>query len=102
MKERIDYTKVAESVNYPALISKLDKLREKEPPKRRKNASDVLHAVTPHLLDLRSKGWTYAQLMKELNESEMKVTLSALSRRVLRSRKKQEPGQAAKTPRAAG
>ena len=90
MKERIDYTKVAESVNYPALINKLDKLREKEPPKRRQSAGDVLHAVTDHLLDLRSKGWTYAQLMKELNESGMKVTLSALRAhlgRVKKSRK---------------
>lgn len=87
MAERIDYTKVAEAVNYPALIAKLEKLREKEPPKRRKSAGDVLHAVTEHLLDLRSKGWTYAQLMKELNESGLKVTLSALRAHLARARK---------------
>ena len=99
MAERIDYTKVAESVNYPALISKLDKLREKEPPKRRKSASDVLHAVTDHLLDLRSKGWTYAQLMKELSESEMKVTLSALRAHLGRAKKSRK---AAKKSAGAG
>jgi len=87
MAERIDYTKVAESVNYPALINKLDKLRDKEPPKRRKSAGDALHAVTDHLLDLRSNGWTYAQLMKELNEGGMKVTLSALRAHLGRAKK---------------
>jgi hypothetical protein len=99
MKERIDYTKVAESVNYPALINKLDKLREKEPPKRRKRASDVLNAVTEHLLDMRAKGWTYAQLVAELKESGVQVTLSALRAHLGRAKKNRK---AAKKSAGAG
>ena len=36
MTERIDYAKIAEKVNYPALEKKLDELSKKAPPPRRK------------------------------------------------------------------
>ena len=78
MTERIDYTKVAASVNYPALEKKLDDLKGKTPPKRRKKVADVLDPVTPHLLELHAQGWSYQQLAHELKASGLAVSLSAL------------------------
>ena len=78
MTERINYDKVAEKVNYPALEKKLDELRKKAPPPRRKKAADVLAPVTPKLLAMHADGWTYQQLAQELKSSGLTVTASAL------------------------
>ena len=87
MTERIDYAKVAEKVNYPALAKKLDELRKKAPPSRRKKAADVLAPVTAKLLSMHAEGWTYQQLAQELKSSGLTVTASALRAHLSLARK---------------
>jgi DNA-binding NarL/FixJ family response regulator len=87
MTERIDYDKVAEKVNYPALDKKLDELSKKAPPPRRKKAADVLAPVTPKLLAMHAEGWTYQQLAEELKSSGLTVTTSALRAHLSQARK---------------
>jgi len=93
MPERIDYDQVATSVNYPALEKKLEELRKKEPPKRRKQATDVLAPVTDALLDLHAKGWSYQQLTAELKTSGLLVTVSALRRHLTGAAKRRKAGK---------
>jgi len=90
MAERIDYDKVTTSVNYPALEKKLDDLRKKEPPKRRKKAADALNPVTDTLLDMHTKGWSYQQLVAELKTSGLLVTVSALRRHLTQAAKRRK------------
>jgi hypothetical protein len=90
MAERIDYTKIADKLNYPALEKKLDELREKAPPKRRKQAADVLAPVTANLLELHTKGWSYQQLAEELKASGLPVTVSALRVHLTKAGKSQK------------
>jgi hypothetical protein len=78
MTERINYTKIAESVNYPALDKKLEELRVKGPPKRRTKVADALAPVTDRLLVMHGEGWSYQQLAHELKASGLAVSLSAL------------------------
>jgi len=85
MAERIDYAKVAEKLNYPALEKKLDELLEKAPPKRRKQAADVLAPLTKKLRELHTKGWSYKQLCEELKVSGLTVTVSALRAHLTKS-----------------
>ena len=78
MKERTDYTAAAEGIDYAKLEKKLDQLREEAPPKKRKSAGDVLAPVREKLLELRAKGWTYAQLAAELNGAGVPVKVGTL------------------------
>ena len=78
MKERTDYTAAAERIDYTKLEKKLDELREEAPPKKRKSAGDVLEPVREKLLELRAKGWTYAQLAAELNGAGVPVKVGTL------------------------
>ncbi len=78
MKERTDYTAAAEGIDYAKLEKKLDQLREEMPPKKRKSAGDVLAPVREKLLELRAKGWTYAQLAAELNGAGVPVKVGTL------------------------
>jgi len=87
MTERINYAKIAEKVNYPALDKKLDELRKKAPPSRRKKAADVLAPVTDKLLAMHAEGWTYQQLAHELKASGLTVTASALRAHLSQTRK---------------
>lgn len=87
MAERIDYTKIAEKLNYSALEKKLDELSAKAPPKRRKQVSDVLAPITPKLVELHGKGWSYQQLAEELKASGLPVTVSALRAHLTNSKK---------------
>ena len=87
MTARINYDKVAEKVNYPALDKKLDELSKKAPPSRRKKAADVLAPVTPKLLAMHAEGWTYQQLAEELKSSGLTVTASALRAHLSQARK---------------
>lgn len=90
MTERIDYTKIAEKVNYPALEKKLDELRHQPPPKKRKSAGDVLAPLTDKLRELRAKGWSNRQLVDELKNNGLTVTLTALREHLLSSEKKRK------------
>ena len=87
MTARLDYDKIAAQVNYPALDKKLDELRKKSPPPRRKKAADVLAPVTPKLLAMHAEGWTYQQLAEELKSSGLTVTASALRAHLSQARK---------------
>ena len=100
MAERIDYDKVATSVNYPALEKKLDELRKKEPPQRRKKAADVLAPVTDTLLDMHTKGWSYQQLVAELKTSGLLVTVSALRRHLTGAAKRRKAVKKSAAPEA--
>ena len=90
MTERIDYTKIAEKVNYPALEKKLDELRHQPPPKKRKGAAQVLAPLTGKLLELRAKGWSYRQLVDELKNNGLTVTLTALRDHLVQAEKKRK------------
>ena len=100
MPERIDYDQVATSVNYPALEKKLEELRKKEPPQRRKKAADVLAPVTDTLLDMHTKGWSYQQLVTELKTSGLPVTVSALRRHLTRAAKSRKAAKKSAAPEA--
>jgi hypothetical protein len=78
MKERTDYTAAAERIDYTKLEKRLDELREEVPSKKRKSARDVLEPVREKLLELRAKGWTYAQLAAELNGAGVPVKVGTL------------------------
>ena len=93
MTARLDSDKMAAQVNYPALDKKLDELRKKEPPQRRKKAADVLAPVTDTLLDMHTKGWSYQQLVAELKTSGLLVTVSALRRHLTGAAKRRKAGK---------
>jgi hypothetical protein len=78
MNTRIDYEQIAAKLNYDALEKKLEQLREQEPPKKRRQVGDVLAPVEARLRELRTKGWTYEQLSKELNDFGLPVKPAAL------------------------
>ena len=78
MNTRTNYDQLAEKIDYAKLDKKLEQLREQEPPKKRKRAADLLAPVREKLLELHSKGWTYEQLSKELNESGLPVKIATL------------------------
>jgi hypothetical protein len=78
MSERTDYGAVAEKIDYAKLEKKLEQLRDRPPPKKRKRASDVLEPVREKLLTLRANGWSYEQLAAELNESGVPVKVGTL------------------------
>ena len=78
MSTRTDYDEIADKIDYTKLERKLDQLREKEPPKKRRSAADLLGPVREKLLELHGKGWTYEQLARELHESGLPVKLATL------------------------
>ena len=55
MKTSTDYTKLAASLDYAALEKKLTQLAQAQPPKKRKNAADVLKPLRERLLALQPK-----------------------------------------------
>ena len=78
MSERTDYSTIAERIDYTKLERKLEQLRDKPPPKKRKSVGDVLAPVREKLTELHAAGWTYAQLAEELNESGLPVKVGTL------------------------
>jgi len=66
MSIRIDYTQIAAKLDYAALEKKLAQLAEREPPKTRKSAADVLEPLRERLLALHRSGWKSRQLVSEL------------------------------------
>jgi hypothetical protein len=78
MSTRIDYTQIAAKLDYAALEKKLTQLAEREPPKKRKTAGDVLEPLRERLLALQRKGWSSKQLVDELKAAGVPVSPARL------------------------
>ena len=73
MSTRIDYAQIAAKLDYTALDKKLSQLAEREPPKKRRTAEDLLEPLREKLLALYRKGWSSAQLVEELKAAGVPV-----------------------------
>ena len=78
MSTSTDYTKLAASLDYAALEKKLTQLAERQPPKKRKNAADVLEPLRERLLTLHHNGWSSGQLAEELKTAGIPVSPARL------------------------
>lgn len=74
MSTRTDYGQLADKLDYSALEQKLARLAEREPPKSRKTAADILEPLREKLLALHRKGWTSSQLVEELKAAGVPVS----------------------------
>ena len=84
MSKRIDYEQIAAKLDYTTLEKKLALLAEREPPKNRKTAADLLEPLREKLLALQRKGWSSQQLADELKSAGVPVS-PARVREVLNS-----------------
>jgi len=78
MSTHIDYTQIAAKLDYAALEKKLEQLAQREPPRKRKTAVDVLEPLRERLLALHHKGWSSAQLVDELKAVGIPVSPARL------------------------
>ena len=78
MSTRIDYEQITAKLDYTALEKKLTQLAEREPPKHRKTAGDMLEPLRERLLALKRKGWSSKQLVEELKTAGMPVSPARL------------------------
>ena len=78
MSTRIDYEQVAAKTDYAALDKKLAQLAEREPPKNRRTAGDILEPLRERLLALQRKGWSSQQLAGELKAAGVPVNPARL------------------------
>lgn len=78
MSKRIDYEQVAAKLDYTALDKKLEQLVQREPPKNRKTAVDLLEPLRERLLALQRKGWSSKQLVDELKAAGVPVSPARL------------------------
>src|SRR5437879_708417 len=78
MSTRIDYGQLAAKMDYAALNRKLEQLSQREPPNKRKTASDVLEPLRERLLALHHKGWSSGQLVEELKSAGVPVSPARL------------------------
>ncbi len=76
MSKRIDYGQIAAKLDYPTLNKKLEQLTQREPPKNRKTAVDLLEPLRERILALRRKGWSSQQLADELKTAGVPVNPS--------------------------
>jgi hypothetical protein len=74
MSIRNDYGELAAKLDYTALERKLSQLAEREPPKTRKTAADLLEPLRERLLALHRKGWSSGQLVEELKAAGVSVS----------------------------
>lgn len=74
MSTRIDYSQLADKLDYPTVEKKLKQLAERKPTRKRKTAADVLEPLREQLLDLHRKGWSSSQLVNELKASGVPVS----------------------------
>ena len=74
MSTRTDYGQLAAKLDYTALEKKLSQLAEREPPKTRKTAADLLEPLRDKLLALYRKGWSSGQLVEELKAAGVPVS----------------------------
>jgi hypothetical protein len=78
MSTHIDYTQIAAKLDYAAVEKKLEQLAQREPPRKRKTAVDVLEPLRERLLALHHKGWSSAQLVVELKAVGIPVSPACL------------------------
>ena len=78
MSTRTDYAQLAAKVDYAALEKKLSQLAQREPPKKRRTAEDLLEPLREKLLALYRKGWSSAQLVEELKAAGVPVSPARL------------------------
>jgi hypothetical protein len=78
MSTRTDYTQIATKLDYAVLEKKLEQLTQRELPKKRKTAADVLEPLREPLLALRRKGWKSGQLAEELKAAGVPVSPACL------------------------
>jgi rhodanese-related sulfurtransferase len=73
MSKRIDYGQIATKLDYPTLDKKLEQLAQREPPKNRKTAVDLLEPLRERIIALHRKGWSSQQLAEELKAAGVPV-----------------------------
>jgi hypothetical protein len=73
MSKRIDYGQIAARLDYPTLDKRLEQLAQREPPKNRKTAVDLLEPLRDRILALLRKGWSSQQLAEELKAAGVPV-----------------------------
>ncbi len=78
MTTRMDYTQIAAKLDYAALEKRLEQLTQREPPRKRKTAADVLEPLRERLLALRRKGWKTGELAEELKAAGVPVSPACL------------------------
>ena len=78
MSKRIDYEQIAAKLDYATLDKKLEQLAQREPPKNRKTAVDLLEPLRERLLALQRKGWSSQQLVDELKAAGVPVSPARL------------------------
>jgi hypothetical protein len=78
MSTHIDYTQIAAKLDYAAVEKKLEQLAQREPPRKRKTAVDVLEPLRERLLALHRKGWSSAQLVDELKAVGIPISSARL------------------------
>ena len=78
MTTPMDYTKLAATLDYAALNQKLEQLTQRDPPRKRKTAADVLEPLREGLLALQAKGWTSGDLADELKAAGVPVNPARL------------------------
>ena len=110
MSKRIDYEQIAAKLDYPTLEKKLSQLAEREPPKSRKTAADLLEPLRERLLALQRKGWSSQQLADELKSAGVPVSPARVREALNRwtnngkrrgnNRGKRAPAQPAPSPTA--
>jgi len=76
MSKRIDYEQIAAKTDYAALDKKLEQLAQREPPKSRKTAVDLLEPLRERLLALQRKGWSSQQIADELKAAGVPVSVA--------------------------
>lgn len=74
MSTCIDYSQLAEKLDYPTVEKKLQQLAERQPTRKRKTAADVLEPLREQLLALHRKGWSSSQLVSELKASGVPIS----------------------------
>ena len=78
MSKRIDYGQIAAKLDYPTLDKKLEQLAQREPPKNRKTAVDLLEPLRERIIALHRKGWSSQQLAEELKAAGVPVSPARL------------------------
>lgn len=74
MSTRTNYGQLAQKLDYLALEQKLTLLAEREPPKDRKTAADLLEPLREKLVALHRKGWSGSRLVEELKAAGVPVS----------------------------
>jgi hypothetical protein len=100
MSKRIDYGQIAAKLDYSTLDKKLEQLAQRDPPKNRKTAADLLEPLRERILALQRKGWSSQQLAEELkaagvpvNPARVRECLNRWTAGGMRAAKRRGPSQ---------